>query len=463
MSRNTVLTVAVLSACLVTVSPVDRPADAACCYFSAKEKDVLQPAQKAFITWDPKEKKETFTVQPKFEGNADDFGMVIPTPAQPTLDEMPRDFFKALAVFTILKQRVYPESKWMAEAEDRADTGAGPGTDDPARTQSTVRVLEAGVVGSLDYKVLSAAKADDLFQWLKDNNYTYAGDQETLDHYVQKRWFFTVMKIDPKQMKKRPDGSYEGEVTPTRFTFNSEQLVYPLRITRISVKDHTEALFYIQAPHKVDLPEEMTYQYQWVPMLQNAQGWYAKGIFGPSNGLPGRADEWVKAIEGHIPGLLKRGEELGFNFTSGQRPQPNREGRTATTLEWARRLTDEDIKVLTGEAPYTETVPDVDEGFTAEQFHDPKTAQQAYKAIGERIERLRKDRPGGYLVREAPEADVRNLRLLKGHLQTGRFVTKLRKTFTPDEMHDDLVIVPAALKGQTDESEYTEILPTSPP
>ena len=76
---------------------------AACCYFAAKDKDVLQPAQKAFLTWDPVEKVETFTVQPKFEGNASDFGMVIPTPSQPKLHEMPRDFFKELAVFTILE------------------------------------------------------------------------------------------------------------------------------------------------------------------------------------------------------------------------------------------------------------------------------------------------------------------------------------------------------------------------
>ena len=48
---------------------------------------------------DPAEKVETFTVQPKFEGNALDFGMVIPTPGMPKLHEMPKDFFKHLAVF----------------------------------------------------------------------------------------------------------------------------------------------------------------------------------------------------------------------------------------------------------------------------------------------------------------------------------------------------------------------------
>src|SRR5262245_32337556 len=80
-----------------------RQSRAACCYFAAQDKDINQPAQKAFLTWEPDQKRESFTVQPKFEGNAVDFGMVIPTPSRPKLDEMPQDFFASLAVFTILE------------------------------------------------------------------------------------------------------------------------------------------------------------------------------------------------------------------------------------------------------------------------------------------------------------------------------------------------------------------------
>ena len=90
--------------------------DAACCYFSAQNADILQPAQKVFITWDPVKQQESFTVQPKFEGNALDFGMVIPTPTQPKLHEMPRDFFKHLAVYTIMKKREFPAS-WFRRAK----------------------------------------------------------------------------------------------------------------------------------------------------------------------------------------------------------------------------------------------------------------------------------------------------------------------------------------------------------
>ena len=76
--RRVLLTAAVLALGAASAAPVQ----AACCYFSAKNADILQPAQKAFLTWDPVENIETFTVQPKFEGNALDFGMVIPTPSQ---------------------------------------------------------------------------------------------------------------------------------------------------------------------------------------------------------------------------------------------------------------------------------------------------------------------------------------------------------------------------------------------
>jgi hypothetical protein len=448
---------------------VPAAARAACCYFAAKDKDILQPAQKAFLTWDPVERVESFTVQPKFEGNAQDFGMVIPTPSKPKLDEMPRDFFKELAVFSILKKREQPESKLLPRREFLLRTGAagpaGAALDEGRpnrRIGSTVKVLEAGMVGSLDYKIIEAGRADDLYAWLKDNKYTYSGDEATLDFYIGKKWLFTVMKIDTMQMKRRPDGSFDGEVTPTRFQFASDQLVYPLKITQISVKDKTEALFYVEAPYKVDLPGDLTYQYQWLPMIQNARGWYNKGIFG-THDLPGQADDWLKAAQDRIPALLQRGQDLGFNFVSGQRPQPNKDGRIATTLEWARLLTADDLKVLKGQGPYSETVPDPDEGFTQADTKDPQKAEAVYKVIRERLAKYQKERPGGYLVREAPADDVKQLKVLAGHLKEGQFVTKLRKTFTKTEMDDDLLLIPAKLGNAQDHSEFEEILPTSPP
>jgi hypothetical protein len=454
------------SVVLAVAASLPATSQAACCYFSAKNTDILQPAQKVFITWDPNEKVETFTVQPKFEGNALDFGMVIPTPSMPKLHEMPRDFFKHLAVYTIMKRREFAHSSLLPVVYERLGRNfAGNGrrilkeqsakeAGEPEK-KPTVIVLETGVVGSLDYKIIEATRADDLFQWLKDNKYSYSGDEATLGHYIQKKWLFTVMKIDTMQMKRNKDGTFDGEVTPTRFRFTSDKLIYPLKITQISVREKTEALFYVQAPFKCDLPGDMTYQYTWIPMLQGATGC--------SGGIPGGGGQWLEAFKGQIPQLMARAGQLNFRFISGQRPQPNNKGHIPTTMEWARKLTKDDVGVLAGSAAYSEKVPDVDEGFSRADLKDAQRAEAIYKVIRSRLAKSQKERPFGYLVRHAPADDVKNLQQLAGHLTENWFITKFRKIFARDEMNDDLAIVPARYNGAEDTSEYEEILPSSPP
>jgi uncharacterized protein DUF2330 len=381
-------------------TPLAAPSvQAACCYFSALGADVNQPSQKAFLTWDPKEQLESFTVQPRFEGNAADFGMVIPTPARPRLAEMPRDFFKELAVFTILKPMPLDKYKPILPVFAAAPGGA---VTDKAAGNSSVKVIEAGVVGSLDYKIITAERADDLFAWLKENRYQYSGDEKTLDYYIQKRWFFTVMKIDPKQMKRATDGSYTGDVTPTRFTFTSERLIYPLRITQISVPGQTEALFYVQAPYKMDLPGSFSYQYSWSPMWLQAAG------YAIPEKLTAQEKRWAQVVQPQLDGLNRAAAAYGQELPNWQ---PAR-------LEWAKKLTGNDIEVLSGTAPFG---------------------------------------------READADAIKNLRLLLGHLKPGQTMTKLRKVILRGEMGNDLVFERARLGGAADTMEYEYILPTSPP
>ena len=384
---------ALIALSLIVMGPT--VAKSACCYFAAKDKDVLQPAQKAFITWDAMEKIESFTVQPKFEGDAADFGMVVPTPSQPKLNEMPRDFFKELAVFTILEPMDLDKYKPFRPMKSMAMRNSAMEND-----VSSVRILEAGIVGSLDYKIIVADRADDLYTWLKENGYSYAGDEATLDFYIKKEWFFTVMKIDPKQMKPKPDGSYEGEVTPTRFTFSSKKLIYPLKITQISVRDRTEALFYIQASRKVDLPGAFSYRFTWTPMWNNAM----------SFAIPGKLTQQEKDWQRHVQPFIQK-----FAQRANQMRQ---EGLEPAALEWAKRITKKDIAILRGEKPYN---------------------------------------------RDAPKADVEKLKLLLDHVKDGQFITKIRKVFTTAEMNADLEFVWAMVHARQDDIEYFSILPTSPP
>jgi hypothetical protein len=188
-----------------------------------------------------------------------------------------------------------------------------------------------------------------------------------------------------------------------------------------------------------------------------------KGAIGCQGGIPGRGQEWLDASKPFADKLLARANELNFRFVARQRPQPNKQGHTPTTMEWARKLTKDDIKILRGELPYGEKVPDVDEGFTQADMKDPQRAAAIEKVIRARLAKCHKERPIGYLVREAPAEDVRDLSHLVGHLQESLFITKFRKIFCRDEMNEDLSIVPARYDGAEDNSEYEEMLPSSPP
>jgi hypothetical protein len=376
------------------------PGESACCYFSAKDKDMLQPAQKAFLTWDPREKVETFTVQPKFEGNALDFGMVIPTPGKPELDPAPRDFFRHLAVYTILEPMDITKYKPTRFKDKGGDKDKDKGGDKDKDKDKGVKILAEGIVGSLEYKVIEATKPDGLYAWLKDNKYHYSGDEATLDFYIKKKWFFTVMKIDSKQMKARPNGTYEGNVTPTRFTFASEKLVYPLKITQISVKHRTEALFYVQAPYKTDLTGNFSWQCTFTPMWSQAL----------SFAVPEKVTQQEMAWQKHVQPLT-RGLNQQVQQLLEKKVQP-------ATLEWAKRITDNDLAVLEGKRPFN---------------------------------------------RDAPSEEVAALKNLKGWIQKGQFVTKFRKVIEKSEMDQDLEIVRARLGDQDDDIEYYQVLPTSPP
>ncbi len=446
-------------------------ADAACCYFAAQEKDINQPGQKAFITWDDDRKVESFTVQPKFEGNAADFGMVIPTPSQPKLDEMPRDFFKDLAIYTILMplpQRIWtgldpqPPKGGALGAKRGEAAGAG---NEMEKKEKGVTVLEAGVVGSLDYKIIVAEQASGLFDWLKENSYVYSGDQTTLDFYIRKKWFFTVMKIDPKQMKKNADGSYLGEITPTRFTFASDKCVYPLRITALSVKDKTDALFYVQAAKQMDLPGDLSWMHSYRVM------WLTYML-----GCGANADQQRELQERNQWVAAKKAKDPKYDTTK---------------LEWARKLGDDDLAVLEDPlANYAQLgtggLPANDKAITREDFlkeiwgeyekngsSNDEYAKNRLKQIEKmyapekgmivRMGREGQQGPAQYMwypAREAPAEDVKALARLKGHLQKGQWVTKFRKILRKDEMTDDLVLTPVAAGN---EQEYLRIMPTSPP
>src|SRR5262249_15862562 len=353
-----------------------------------------------------------------------------------------------------------PQAAMMGEGATGSPAGA------PAR--SSVRVLESGVVGSLDYKIIVADDATGLFQWLKQNHYAYAGDEATLQFYIKKKWFFTVMKIDPKQMKKAANGSYAGEVTPTRFAFSSSQCIYPLKITQLSVKDKTDALFYVQAPGEMDLQADWSWMHSYRQMYLT----YMLGC-------------------GANPEQQQELQACNHWLTAKQLNDPRYE---TTKLEWAKQLGTAELSVLedpqktyglmgTGDLAAGAKVIALNDFLNEMKAEHMKKYRLISKEARQELVRMEDQyqpakgvivkydpksigkgfiytRYSWYPARDVPLADVKGLTRLKGHLQKGQWLTKFRKVLRKDEMTHDLILADVP---KTKEQTYIRIMPTSPP
>ena len=272
---------------------------------------ITQPGQRAFLTWDEQKQLESFTVQPEFSGNAKDFGMVIPTPNRPKLQEMPKDFFSALGTFTTLLP--LDTSKFRMPVQISAAQSMNNSKTEARSLPPQVKILERGIVGTLDYKILEANDSRALTKWLRDNRYSYRGQEAILDSYVKKHWYFTVMKIDSRNMKKRPDGTFLGEVTPSRFTFQAARLIYPLRITRVSVIDSTDVQLYVLARKKMDMEGTWSFEpnFWWA--------WKQSMAMAYPNKLTPEDKLWLERVKNWNPRFLPAGSCL--EWTAKLTPQ----------------------------------------------------------------------------------------------------------------------------------------------
>ena len=184
------------------------------------EKDITLPAQKAVIIYE--NNTEDLILQVKYEGEVEKFAWVVPLPNRPIINVSQPELFFELFSLTV------PEHLRII----RPGGGEKP---------VLVEVLERKTVGIYDVAVLSAEDPEALTNWLNQNGYFFPTDGKAiLDYYINKEWYFVAMKINITEKERLK----EGTIQPIRLSFESEKIIYPLKITSLSA-DESEILLYI--------------------------------------------------------------------------------------------------------------------------------------------------------------------------------------------------------------------------
>jgi len=223
-------------------------ADTFCVIFPQNGRDIWGVEQRSFLIFRAKEVDLIPAV--KFEGNARDFGILVPVPEVPKLSTIGSQIFSEASFMTQPMFRNTGEGCGCDNSDnfltaslanfDSRNTGAELSSDG-------VTVVYEKQVGAFLAAVLQATNAGDLTKWLNTNGYHYnPGDDAILGDYVNRKWYFVAMKLDTTQAPKVIDGFWTALTSPARITFphDGKSLIYPLKISAISTNERSEVLVY---------------------------------------------------------------------------------------------------------------------------------------------------------------------------------------------------------------------------
>jgi hypothetical protein len=206
---------------------VAGPAAACACGAPAPRpgQDVIVDKEHAILSWDGEQERIELLLD--MLTDADDVGLIFPTPAPATVTAGDRETFVRIEE-AILPKQVIVDDWWAGDGGDGAAGGAPP------------VVLDQVQLGPVEATTLEASDAEGLNDWLDLNGYIIRDEiADGLRDYVERGWYFVALKLTS-------DVPLEGGLDPIRFTFDSDQLVYPMDLSRHASTTQRARLYVFQ-------------------------------------------------------------------------------------------------------------------------------------------------------------------------------------------------------------------------
>lgn len=208
---------AVLVSCTLVLGQVASPAAACACGAPAPPigSDVNVGAEHAMIRWDGD--LEEIVLQLDLTSDAGSTGLIFPTPSPATVTAGDPELFESLR--DAMQPEIITEYDWWGLGgllgSDGAPGDAGAGPEVLARVQ----------LGPIEATTLAASDSQGLTDWLTTNGYGLS-DAVTaeLPQYIDDGWSFVALKLTG-------DEPLDGALDPVTFTFETDSLVYPMRMS----------------------------------------------------------------------------------------------------------------------------------------------------------------------------------------------------------------------------------------
>lgn len=202
------------------------------------------------------ENRTVMSLQPDYQGPAEEFAMVIPVPEVLKKEEVKtlnRSLFDTLDNYSSPRMAEYWEQDpcpkpvrkyaYPSSAMDEMSMAPRSAAKGSANEKAYVKVEAKFAVGEYDIVILSSNDATALEKWLVDQKYKIpAGAAPYLSPYINSGMYFFVAKVDPKRAKF--DGN-NAVLSPLRFHFTSNDFALPIRLGMINAGKEQDIVVFV--------------------------------------------------------------------------------------------------------------------------------------------------------------------------------------------------------------------------
>ncbi|MBE1536744.1 DUF2330 domain-containing protein [Actinomadura algeriensis] len=225
-----------------SAAAVAQPAWACGCGAMIADGSVRVSDETSIVRHDAAAGTEDIVMRLSAESAEKDAAWLFPTPSEATVRLGERGWFEQLDALT--EPRVVTRRVWFPDlgSGDGATAGGAP----PAPGGS-VEVLGERDLGPFRVATLDADDPDALSGWLTRNGYRLRPDlAKALGPYVEQGWKYVAVKLRPSSGAR-----LTGELAPLHVSFASDELVYPMRLSRLA-KNTQRLRLYVLGEHRVE-------------------------------------------------------------------------------------------------------------------------------------------------------------------------------------------------------------------
>lgn len=206
------------------------PADAeACGCFAPPDPSVPVVQAGERILFSHEDGNVTAHIQIQYEGEAAEFGWLLPLPSVPTLELGVDELFTQLINTTQPLYRVTRVTDDKCEwANFLARAGGSPASDSasPPPESDDIAVVQDSI-GPYDYAVLRADTRDEMFDWLVRNSYFIPqGTEDVVGPYIHQGAYFLALKLR--------SGNDAGDIAPVVVRYASDLPMIPIILTSVA-------------------------------------------------------------------------------------------------------------------------------------------------------------------------------------------------------------------------------------